>query len=64
MDTPIIENENENQQVKKKPRGKAIAISIFVIFPILIIALLYTNNKNFEIRINKMLTKIPGVVGE
>lgn len=62
MDTPIMENENE--KIKKKSRGKAIAISIFVIFPILIIALLYTNNKNFEIRINKMLTKIPGVVGE
>lgn len=62
MDTPNIEN--QTKKVKKKSRGKAIAISIFLVFPVVIIALLYSNNKNFENTINKMLTKMPGVVGE
>ena len=52
-----IENDKSNKL-------KLILIIIFIVIPLLIVTLFYFNNKTFKSRVNNLLGKLPGVIGE
>lgn len=67
METINVENRNENEKSKKKYKiSKIITIIIIsiVLVPLGIMSLMYSTNKKFKNNANKILRKMPGVVGE
>lgn len=54
----------ENVEVIKNKKGKAkrFIIAILIIIPILVLSLLYFNNKTFKLKVNSLLAKVPGGV--
>ncbi|GFN36409.1 MotE family protein [Tepidimicrobium xylanilyticum] len=56
----------ENVEVIKNKKGKAkrFIIAILIIIPILVLSLLYFNNKTFKLKVNSLLAKVPGGVGD
>ena len=67
METINVENRNENEKSKKKYKiSKIITIIIIsiVLVPLGIMSLMYNTNKKFKNNANKILRKMPGVVGE
>lgn len=55
-----VERINEN----KSKRTRNILITLFIVTPLLVLSLLYVNNKTFKNKADALLSKLPGVVGE
>ena len=65
MDTTDIKDEiKDEKKGNKKLKTIIIVILTLIVVPLTIMSLIYNNNKNFENRINTMLTRMPGVLGE
>ena len=58
-----MDNVEDIKKTKPK-RLKSILIIIFVIIPLLIMTLIYFNNKTFKSKVNNLLGKLPGAAGE
>lgn len=56
--------EMEPVEKKKTSKFKYSLIIIFIIIPLLIGTILYFNNKNFKNRVNDVLGRLPGSMGE
>ncbi len=54
----------EDTKRGKSKRLKIILVLIFIIVPILIITIVYFNNKTFKDKVNSMLGGLPGTMGE
>ncbi|CCQ97489.1 conserved hypothetical protein [[Clostridium] ultunense Esp] len=57
----------ENVEVAKKNKSrklKLILIISFIVIPILVASLTYFNNKTFKLKVNNLLGKVPGKIGE
>lgn len=61
METTNIERGNKNNKIS---RIISIVIISIVLVPLGIMILIYSTNKNFKNNTNKMLSKMPGVIGE
>lgn len=55
---------DENMEKKKRPKIKIILVVVFVIIPLIIISIIYNNNKTFKNNVNNKLAKMPGILGE
>ncbi len=55
-----IENINEN----KSKKNKFLRIITPIIIALIILSLLYINNKTFKTKVNNLLEKLPGIAGE
>lgn len=60
----ITNIEEETKKGNKRSKTIVIIILTLVVVPLAIMTLIYNNNKSFENRINAMLTKMPGIMGE
>lgn len=54
----------DNAKKEKKPKLKSIFIIVLVVIPLLILTFRYFNNKSFKNKVNNLLGKLPGAVGE
>lgn len=54
----------DNAKKEKKPKLKWIFIIVLVVIPLLILTFRYFNNKSFKNKVNNLLGKLPGAVGE
>lgn len=57
----------ENIEVSKKSKSRKLKIILtisLVVIPILVAGLIYFNNKTFKLKVNNLLGKVPGRIGE
>lgn len=57
----------ENIEISKKSKSRKLKIILtisLVVIPILVAGLIYFNNKTFKLKVNNLLGKVPGRIGE
>lgn len=59
-----IEKMEIEQQNKKRGKRKWVIILTAIVLPILILSLLYFNNMSFKLRVNNLLSRVPGGIGD
>lgn len=59
-----IEKMEIEQQNKKRVKRKWVIILTAIVLPILILSLLYFNNMSFKLRVNNLLSRVPGGIGD
>lgn len=59
-----IEKMEIEQQNNKRGKRKWVIILTAIVLPILILSLLYFNNMSFKLRVNNLLSRVPGGIGD